>query len=164
LHQQTPDFSEEVGGLASQIRLGGLIVLSGALRLPPNTPYELVKLGGNSIDLPMAKLPDPIITNIFVIQRRIIECIDATTATEFRLFERMGETSESLPELEELQNIRERLLSSYSRLNTLLLGVAQSQPIAAQDMINLLYRSVETGQATLDASIASLQEIQRNWN
>jgi hypothetical protein len=112
----------------------------------------------------MAKLPDPIITNIFVIQRRIIECIDATTATEFRLFERMGETSESLPELEELQNIRERLLSSYSRLNTLLLGIAQSQPIGARDMVNLLYRSIETGQATLDASIASLQEIQRNWN
>jgi hypothetical protein len=112
----------------------------------------------------MAKLPDPIITNIFTIQRRIIECIDSTTATEFRLFDRMGETAETSAELEEIQNIKERLLSSYSRLHTLLLRVAQSQPIAAADMLNLLYRSVETGQATLDASIASLQEIQRNWN
>jgi hypothetical protein len=112
----------------------------------------------------MARLPDPIITNIFTIQRRIIECIDSTTATEFRLFERMGETAETLPELEELQNIRERLRSSYSRLHILLLRVAESQPIAPEDMLNLLYRSAETGQATLDASTASLQEIQRNWN
>jgi hypothetical protein len=112
----------------------------------------------------MAKLPDPVISNIFIIQRRIIECLDSTTAMEFRLFDRMGETAETLPELEELQNIRERLLSSYSRLNTLLLRVSQSQPVAAGDMLNLLYRASETGQATLDASIASLQEIQRNWN
>jgi hypothetical protein len=64
----------------------------------------------------MAKLPDPVISNIFIIQRRIIECIDATTATEFRLFERMGETAETLPEFEELQNIKEKLRSKYSRL------------------------------------------------
>jgi hypothetical protein len=40
----------------------------------------------------------------------------------------------------------------------------KSQPIAAEDMLNLLYPSVETDRATLDASIASMQEIQRNWN
>jgi hypothetical protein len=112
----------------------------------------------------MAKLPDPIITNIFVIQRRIIECIDTTTATEFRLFERMGETSESLPELEELQNIKEKLRTKYFRLHTLLLGVAESQPIASRDMLDLLYRSIDSTEAALDASVASLQEIQRNWN
>ena len=112
----------------------------------------------------MAKLPDPVVSNIFMLQRRIIECLDSTTAMEFRLFDRMGETAETLPELEDLQNIRERLLSSYSRLNTLLLRVSQSQPVAVGDMLSLLYRASETGQATLDASIASLQEIQRNWN
>jgi hypothetical protein len=112
----------------------------------------------------MARLPDPIITNIFTIQRRIIECIDSTTATEFGLFERMGETAATLPELEELQNIQERLRSQYSRLYTLLLRVAQSQPIAAEDMLNLLYRSIDSTEAALDASVASLQEIQRNWN
>ena len=112
----------------------------------------------------MAKLPDNIITNILSIQRRIIECIDSTTATEFWLFNSIGETAETLPELEELQNIKERLLSSYSRLHTLLLKVAQSQPAAAEDMLNLLYKASENGQATLDASFASLQDIQHNWN
>ena len=112
----------------------------------------------------MAKLPDPVISNIFIIQRRIIEYLDSTTATEFRLFERMGETAETLPELEELQNIKEKLRSKYSRLYNLLLRIAVSQPIASEDMLVLLYRSIELTEASIDASIASLQEIQRNWN
>jgi hypothetical protein len=112
----------------------------------------------------VAKLPDPVISNIFILQRRIIESIDTTTAMEFRLFERMGETAETLPELEELQNIKERLRSQYARLNSLLLKVSESQPIAAADMLDLLYRTIDLAEATLDASIGSLQEIQRNWN
>jgi hypothetical protein len=112
----------------------------------------------------VAKLPDPVLTNIFTLQRRIIESIDATTALAFGLLEQWGETTETSTELEELQNIQERLRSQYSRLNTLLLKVSESQPIASADMLNLLYRTIELAEATLDASIASLQEIQRNWN
>jgi hypothetical protein len=112
----------------------------------------------------VAKLPDPILTNIFTLQRQIIECIDATTATEFRILEQWGETPETFPELEELQSIRERLLSPYSRFHTLLLKAAESQPVASNDVLNLLYRLIESAEATLDGSIASLQEIQRNWS
>ncbi len=82
----------------------------------------------------------------------------------FRLLTKWGETAETLTELGELQNIQERLRSQYSRLNTLLLKVAESQPLASADMLNLLYRTIEVTEASLDASIASLQEIQRNWN
>ncbi|WP_309744044.1 hypothetical protein [Chamaesiphon sp. OTE_20_metabat_361] len=112
----------------------------------------------------MVKLPDSVLTNIFTLQLQIVECIDATTATEFRILEQQGETSETLPELEELQSIRERLLSPYSRFHVLLLRAAESQPVATSDVLNLLYRSIDAAEATLDASIASLQEIQRNWN
>ena len=112
----------------------------------------------------MAKLPDSVITNIFTLQRRLVECIDATTATEFRLFEQFGETAETSLELEELQSIRERLLTPYSRIHALLLRVSESQPTAPSDVLNLLYRSIEGGEASLDASIASLKEIQSNWN
>jgi hypothetical protein len=51
---------------------------------------------------------------------------------EFRLFEQAGETSETLSEFEELQNVEERLMLSYNRLHTLLLKVCQSQPIPPQ--------------------------------
>jgi hypothetical protein len=117
-----------------------------------------------SIYSPVAKLPDSVIDNIFTLQRHLVECLDSTTAMEFRLCQEIGETAETLPELEELQNIRERLVNSYSRLQNILLRIAQSQPIAARDMLDLLYRSMEQTQSFIDASIASLQDIQRNWN
>jgi hypothetical protein len=112
----------------------------------------------------VAKLPDPVISNLFIVKRRLAECIDRTTAMEFRLFEQAGETSETSSEFEELQNIEERLMISYNRLHTLLLKVCQSQPIPSEDMLNLLYRAIEVAEATLDASVATLQEIQRDSN
>ena len=112
----------------------------------------------------MARLPDSVLTNVFTLQRQIIESIDATTAMEFKILEQEGETAATLSELEELQRIRERLLSPYSRLHTLVLKVAESQPIASNDVLNLLYKSIASTEAALDASIASLQEIQRNWS
>jgi hypothetical protein len=62
----------------------------------------------------VAKLPNPVVANIFTLQRQIIESIDATTTLAFRLFTQWGETTETLIELEELQNIHERLRSQYS--------------------------------------------------
>jgi hypothetical protein len=112
----------------------------------------------------VAKLSDSILTNIFTLQRQIIECIDATTAMHFKLLEQEGETDETLSELEELQSIRERLLSPYSRLHTLVLKAAESQPSASNDVLNLLDKSIASTEAALDGSIASLQEIQRNWS
>jgi hypothetical protein len=112
----------------------------------------------------MAKLSDPILTNIFTLQRQIIECIDATTAMHFKLLTQEGETDETLSELEELQSIKERLLSPYSRLHTLVLKAAESQPVASKDVLNLLDKSMASTEAALDGSIASLQEIQRNWS
>jgi hypothetical protein len=112
----------------------------------------------------VAKLPDPLISNIFIVKHRLAECIDRATAMEFTLFEQAGETSETLSEFEELQNVEERLMVSYNRLHTLLLKVCQSQPIPSEDMLNLLYQAIEVAEVTLDASVATLQEIQRDWN
>ena len=89
----------------------------------------------------MAKLPDSTIVNIFTLQRRLAECLESTTAMEFRLFQQFGETAETAPELEELVNIRERLVSLYNRLRNIFLRVVQSQLIASKDLLNLLYRS-----------------------
>ena len=71
---------------------------------------------------PVAKLPDSVIDNVFTLQRNLVECLDATTAMEFRLYQQIGETAETLPELEELQSIRDRLVNSYSRLQNILLS------------------------------------------
>jgi hypothetical protein len=112
----------------------------------------------------VAKLPDSTIVNIFTLQRRLAECLEFTTAMEFSLFQQFGETAETASELEELVNIRERLVSLYNRLHNIFLRVTQSQPIASEDLLNLLYRSIEQSETSIDTSIASLQDIQRNWN
>jgi hypothetical protein len=112
----------------------------------------------------VAKLPDSTLSNIFALQRRLIECLDSTTALAFRLFQQSGETAQTLPELEELQQIEEKIVSSHSRTYNILLRVSRSQPTATNDMLDLLYRSVEQAEISLARNIASLQDIQRNWN
>ena len=80
------------------------------------------------------------------------------------LEKRYGETSRTIGELEELQNARERLNQSYSRLNALLLRILEAQPIATNAMIDLLAKAIDNGQSTLSAANASIQEIERGWN
>jgi hypothetical protein len=46
----------------------------------------------------------------------------------------------------------------------LALKTAESQPVASNDVLNLLYKSISSTEAALDGSIASLEEIQRNWS
>ncbi len=75
-----------------------------------------------------------------------------------------GETLETLPELEEAQNARERLTLSYSRLSNLVLRVAEYQPTAPNAILNLLLQTIEQAQSTADASQASVLEIKRNWD
>jgi len=112
----------------------------------------------------VAKLPDETITTVFTLQRRLIERIDNATATEATIFEQFGETEETVPELEQLQNVRERTTSSYSRLYTLLLRVSESQPTATSATLNLLAQAIEQAHSTDAASEASVQDIKRNWN
>ena len=64
----------------------------------------------------------------------------------------------------DLDNIRERANTYYSRFYTLLLRIADSQPIASNAMLELLDRSIEEGQANIAASEATIREEKRNWN
>jgi hypothetical protein len=111
----------------------------------------------------VAKLPIATISSILELQRRLIDSIDSVTETEFKLFRKHGETAQTLSELEELQSIKEKLEPVYSQLHVLLLKVAESQPTASDDVLNLLYSSIEMAEVVLGASAASLREIQNNW-
>jgi hypothetical protein len=55
-------------------------------------------------------------------------------------------------------------LTNYIRLNTLLLKILEAQPTAANVMIDLLAKSINSGQANLEAANASIKEIKRDWN
>ena len=54
----------------------------------------------------MAKLSDETLTTVFNLQKQFLESIDAATATEFIIFERFGETEETIPELNELDSAK----------------------------------------------------------
>ena len=112
----------------------------------------------------MAKLPDETISTIFRLQQRLVSLLDTATATEYTLLQQFGETQETMPELEAIDNIKERLRIPYNRLHRILQQVAESQPAATTDVLDFLYRTIDQGEAIADASEASIQEIKRSWN
>lgn len=112
----------------------------------------------------MAKLSEDILHNIFSLQKQLIEGIDEASAIESLIFERYGEIEITIPVLEQLQNVKERLLSAYSHLCALLPRIAEYQPTAPRDILELLYRTIEQAQSACDASSASIQEVKRDFD
>ncbi len=112
----------------------------------------------------MAKLSEATVKIIFDLQRQLLERIDEATATEVVIFEQFGENEATILELEQLQKVRERATSSYSRLYTLLLRVYESQPLVTSAILKLLETSIEQAAATNAAAKASVQDTKRNWN
>jgi len=112
----------------------------------------------------MAKLPDQTISTIFILQQRSVALLDTATAAEYSLLQQFGETQETMPELEAIDNVKERLRIPYNRLHRILQQVAESQPAATADVLDFLYRTIDQGEAIADASEASIQEIKRSWN
>jgi hypothetical protein len=112
----------------------------------------------------MANLPEEIVTKVFSLQRQMLVLMDEAGAAELALFERVGETEETLPELGELQNIRERADGYYSRFSTVLRRIFDSQPRANRANLELLARTISEVQVNAEAMRASIEEVKRNWN
>jgi hypothetical protein len=112
----------------------------------------------------MAKLSEETLNTIFSIQRGLAETVEEAASLEWLIFQEFGETQETSIELEELQNIRERIITAFKRLNTLVLQILEVQPSASSATLKLLDLSVLQGHATLSACQASIQEIKRNWS
>jgi hypothetical protein len=66
--------------------------------------------------------------------------------------------------LEQLQNTKERGISSYSRLSTLLLRISKIQPVASIAMTEMLAQAIEQAQATFDAGEATVKEARHDWS
>ena len=112
----------------------------------------------------MADLPKETLAKIFSLQNQLFKIINDATATDFNLMEKYGETSATLPELEELQNIKERARDSCNRLFRLLLNIGEAQPAINPNTLELLYRAIEQADLTTNALKVSIAEIKRNWN
>lgn len=110
----------------------------------------------------MAKLPDQTITDILNLQRQLLEQMDRATAAVFAILEQYGETEETIPELDELQSLRERADSYYTRFYVTLRRIYEAQPVALHDSLELLAKYINEADSTIAAIQASIQEIERN--
>lgn len=118
----------------------------------------------NLKQLVMAELPIEVTIVVLELQRQLLAVIHKTTATTFLLLERHGETEQTIVSLNDLDNIRERANTYYSRFYTLLLRIADAQPVASNAMLDLLARSIDEARASIAASEATIREEIRNWN
>jgi len=110
----------------------------------------------------MSELPEDLTTVILDLQRRLLAVINQATEAAFIILNTYGETNDTLISLDDLDNIRERANNYYSRFYTLLLRIAESQPLASQAMLELLRRPIEEAQATVEASEATIREEKQN--
>jgi hypothetical protein len=112
----------------------------------------------------MAKLPQETIRKVLNLQKQLLESIDDVMATDFIIFEQIGETERTIGFFAQLQNARERAESYNSRLYTMLQQIYPAQPVASRASLELLARYIEEAEATVDAITASVAEIRRDFN
>ena len=112
----------------------------------------------------MALLPEQITKTVLELQRRLLAIIHEATAIDFLILEQYGETETALIDLDQLQNVQERADTYYTRFYRLLRQIAESQPFVNPAILELLTRSMEEAEATINALEASILEIKRDWN
>lgn len=112
----------------------------------------------------MARLPEETTLTILSLKQQLLEIVDNSTAAEFALFERFGETERTMYYLNELKSVAERSTSWFSRLSNLQIRIASAQPAVPSDMLELLIQSLTRIQAEVPALERSVQEVKIEWN
>jgi hypothetical protein len=112
----------------------------------------------------MAKLPDDILETIFELLGELSKLVDEASATEYLLFERFGETDETINSLDELKGVALDASSRYSQLCTLRLRIAEAQPSLSNDMLRLLESTITKNQLKIPAMERSIEEIKIEWS
>jgi hypothetical protein len=112
----------------------------------------------------MARLSPEITATIEQLRQQLIALVDTATGTEFHIFDRHGENDITSIVLEEMKNVAEEASSRFNQLGNLQLRIAESQPIAAPDILESLERLVDRTRIRLPAWQRSIEEIQLEWN
>jgi 3-methyladenine DNA glycosylase/8-oxoguanine DNA glycosylase len=112
----------------------------------------------------MAKLSSETTVTINDLKQRSLEIVDKATAVEFNIFERFGETDQTVPFFEELVTVAEDAKSTFTRLSNLQLRIAEAQPIAASDMLELLTQVIARTTIRMPAWERSIEEVQIELN
>lgn len=112
----------------------------------------------------MAKLPEHITETINRLKQRSLDIVDKALETEFTLFKFFGETDQTISFFEDLKTVAEDAKSSFSRLSNLQLRIAEAQPRAAFDMLELLAQAIERTNIRVPVWERSIQEVKSECN
>ncbi|MEI6430295.1 MAG: hypothetical protein WCO45_18220 [Pseudanabaena sp. ELA607] len=112
----------------------------------------------------MAKLDEESEIRVWSIMQQALKVVDASTDVEFTLFANFGETSETLPYLEEMKNVSLQAISTFSQLSILQLRIAEAQPIASTGILNMLAEAIAINQSRVPAWERSIEEVKLEWN
>ncbi len=112
----------------------------------------------------MAKFSIELGEAIWNLKRQLLDIVDTATAAELTLFESFGETSETIPFLDELKSVAERATPWFSRLSNFQLRIAETQPVIPADILTLVNQSIERIEIELPAMERSIQEVKAEWN
>jgi|JI102314DRNA_FD_contig_91_762637_length_1303_multi_2_in_0_out_0_3 hypothetical protein len=111
-----------------------------------------------------AQLPSETTETIWTLLRQLLTLVEDAGAAEFTLFDRFGETEETIPYLEELKGVALDAASRYAQLANIQLRITEAKPIAPNDMLRLLYQAINQNQLRIPALEGCIQEIKIEWN
>jgi hypothetical protein len=112
----------------------------------------------------MAKLPEQTTETINRLKQQSLDIVDTALETEFTLFELFGETDQTIPFFEDLKTVAEDAKTSFSRLSNLQLRIAEAQPRAAFDMLELLAQVIERTNIRFPVWERNVQEVKSEYN
>jgi hypothetical protein len=111
----------------------------------------------------MAKLPEDNLEVIWTLLKHLSQLVEDASEAEYLLFERFGETDDTLACLEELKAVALEAASRYSQLANLRLRLAEIQPSITNDRLISLEQVIQQNQLRIPAMERSIQEIKIEW-
>ncbi|MDJ1180012.1 hypothetical protein PJF56_14175 [Roseofilum sp. BLCC_M91] len=115
-------------------------------------------------DRQMAKLSPDRSTLIWNLKQDLLDIVDEAKAAELALLEGFGETDRTIEALDQLTEIAEQAKERFSQLSIVQIRIAESQPIAPQDLLTLLDDRIGAISGRVPALKQSTQEIKVDWN
>lgn len=112
----------------------------------------------------MAKLWSETTEVINRLKQESLEIVDKSTALELKLFEQFGESEQTLSYMDEMKNVSEQAIASFSQLSSLQLQASYTQPDLPVDILQILDKAIERTQARIPAWERSIEEVKIEWN
>jgi hypothetical protein len=122
-------------------------------------PFRNIENGGVSLENKCSRDGVILMTDIKIAQAALTHYPLTNPQLTF-----LGKSQNTTYRMDEMKNVEEEAIALYSRLSTLHLQVARSQPIATPATLELLEQAILRTVARIPALERSIQEVKTEWN